>query len=84
LLFASGSQACDIEDWRFFQASKRYIQIEGTTTCSSGVLYIRVYDGDTRKYVGNAKSYIKGNIFETIMRGVAPASVSIKYTIDAR
>lgn len=84
LVLTGGSalaQACEIEDWRFYELAG-HVMIEGATTCKEGKLLIRVYDGETDEYLGNATAYIEGYTFEAIMQGSAPSNLSIKYSID--
>lgn len=84
LLLTGGSafaQACEIEDWRFYEAAG-HIMIQGATTCKTGTLHIRAYNSETDEYLGNATAYVKGYTFETIMQGSAPSKLSIKYSAE--
>ena len=75
---------CQIEDFRYYD-SIGFLVVEGSTTCPSGEIYIRLYDSsdDENKYLGNATGYINGYTFELIANGiVSPEKLSIKYTIE--
>ena len=75
--------ACEVEDWRWYSVAD-YLTVEGATTCNSGKIIIRLYEGEGEgaKFLGVANAYIEGFTFEAIAQGVAPPqSVSIKYSI---
>jgi hypothetical protein len=60
------AENCKVEDWRFENRSS-FISIEGTTTCASGQIFVRAYEGD--KYLGNATAYIQGYTFTALITG---------------
>ena len=87
LLLASMAAACDdhhgeceIEDWRAINMMSS-LMIEGVATCDSGMVSIRVYDGNS--YVGNATGFIKGHAFTALTPNVeASGPFTLKYSID--
>ena len=73
---------CVVEDWRV-DDNGPHIGIEGVTSCKSGKISIRLYDGD--KFVGVTDGYIEGYIFEDwIVNAPAVEDPRIKYFIEAR
>ena len=81
------AEECKIEDWKAdYQSMMKALTIEGVTTCKTGRMQLRLYDGegDTRKFVGVETAFIEGHIFETIiMPTEKPNALSLKYTIEA-
>lgn len=82
---ASAAGACDVEDWRWYTAAD-YLTIEGATTCASGEIVIRLYEGEgeAARFLGVADAFIEGYTFTAIAQGISPPpqSVSIKYAIE--
>ena len=78
--------ACEIEDWRWNIAMGNFLTVEGVTTCDSGLIQIRLYDGegDARKFVGVASGFVNGHVFNAIAENVdtKPQALSIKYSIQ--
>ena len=73
---------CNIEDWKFQKTSSQYITVDGTTTCNSGKLVLKIYDGDTSSYIGNDTTYIRNGIFKSLIRtSLSPSRLEIKFTI---
>lgn len=61
------------------------LQIEGVTTCDTGRMRLRLYDGegDAEKFIGVETAYIRGHTFQAIKLQVAePTALSIKYSIE--
>ena len=60
--------------------------IEGVTTCRSGEVFLRVYDGegDDAKFVGVEHAYIEGFQFRTSISSVEqePEAVSIRFAFS--
>lgn len=81
LLGSASAAACEIEDWRYTSAGGKYVEIEGTTTCESGQIRIRVYDG-SGNYLGNANGFIQGYSFSALVQANAPNRMEIKYSIS--
>ncbi|MDE0239543.1 MAG: hypothetical protein OXQ84_05005 [bacterium] len=92
-LAATGALACDdhvgeceIEDWVYdYTAMMEAITIDGVTTCNSGKVRLRLYDGEGegQKLLAVDTAYIEGHIFETIILQIEePEVLSIKYSID--
>ncbi len=83
-LFAHATdKECKIEGFRYYEVLE-FMMIEGSTTCQSGQIYIRLYEssGDEEKYLGNATGFINGYTFELIANDIVPPeALSIKYTI---
>ena len=77
--------ACQTEDWRWqYVEFYKMISIEGTTTCETGKITIRAYDGNG-KFVGTGWGFIEGHVFTItpimdILR--KPRSLNIKSAID--
>ena len=85
--WAQNGAACEIEDWRW-RTEFGYIIIEGTTTCISGEIFIRIYDVDAdnnENFLGVAHSYIDGFIFEVLKEGIPHprGDLQIRYVIEA-
>jgi hypothetical protein len=74
---------CKIEDWRYLQRTN-FVVIEGATSCATGKVIIRAYNGDGGDYIGNAMAYIEGYSFSAILDGAAPKNLTIKYVIETR
>ena len=79
---------CEIEDWKAtYTAMMEAIQIDGVATCNEGRIMLRLYDGagDSRKFIGVERTFIRGHIFKASKLGVPkPAALSIKYSIEQR
>ena len=76
---------CEVEDWRWSGPTGGYLTIEGVATCDTGRIRLRLYEGEGGKFLGVAKSSIKGHTFEAIATDVKSASaVAIKYSIEPR
>lgn len=80
--------ACDLEAWTWRYTSIQRIEIEGSTTCKSGWIYIRLYDGkpsgDT--FIGIVNTFIEGYTFTRSSSEVArPKSntLHIRYSIES-
>lgn len=72
--------ACDIEDWRSVDMFGNLV-VEGVAACDTGMITIRLYDGDV--FLGVANGFIKGHAFSAIVTDVmAPAGMSMKYSIN--
>ena len=85
LLYAGAAGACEVEDWRWYTVSE-YLTVEGATTCASGKIVIRLYEGEgeSARFLGVADAFIEGYTFTAIAKGIdpAPQSVSIKHSIE--
>ena len=79
------ANACEVEDWRWYTVAD-YLTVEGATTCSSGRIILRLYEGEGEgaKFLGIANAFIEGYAFEAVAQGVnpPPQSVSIKYSVE--
>ena len=78
------ADACQIEDWRGrYMELLKALYIEGTTTCETGKITIRAYDGNG-EFVGTGRDFIEDYVF-TIgpIMGILqkPHSLEIKSTI---
>ena len=51
---------CEVEDWRWSGPSGGYLTIEGVTTCDTGRIMLRLYEGEGGKFLGVANSRIRG------------------------
>ena len=54
-VLASNAGACEVEDWRWrYIKMFRWVIVEGVTTCASGVITLRAYEGNgtERKFLG--------------------------------
>ena len=78
---------CALEDWTHtYTAVMQALTIQGATTCKTGTIHLRLYDGEGegRRFIGVETGYIEGYIFEAILLQVKkPAALSIKYNIEA-
>ena len=63
-----------------FPNSGRDLVVEGTTTCASGRIFIRAYEGE--EYLGNASGFVRGHTFEALIFGANAEDLSIKYVIE--
>ena len=76
---------CEVEDWRWSGPLGGYLTIEGVTTCDTGRIRLRLYEGENGKFLGVANSRIRGHSFEAIATDVKAAeAVAIKYSIEPR
>ncbi|MDE0530713.1 MAG: hypothetical protein OXI01_04560 [Albidovulum sp.] len=72
--------ACEIEAWRY-QLTAGILTIDGSVTCNSGMVSIRLYDGET--YLGNAQGFVQGHALTAVATGIAnPDKLQIKYSIQ--
>ncbi len=80
------AEECIIEDWKsIYQDTMQALIIEGVTTCKSGQIQLRLYDGegDGREFFGVETGYIQGYIFEIfLIPAEKPNKLSIEYNID--
>lgn len=71
---------CQIEAWRY-QSMMGMLTIEGSATCDSGLVTIRLFDGET--YLGNAIGTIEGHALTAIATNIEkPANLVLKYSIE--
>lgn len=75
-------EPCKIENWKYEAAGggPSFFYIHGTTTCRSGKIIIRMYEGED--YIGNETVYAEGHAFKVVVQGKAPNKMTIKYTIE--
>ena len=76
---------CRLEGWRW-HGSFGSIMIDGSSTCDSGLVNIRLYDdgGDDPVFLGVATGFIEGHALQAIASGIeTPESMAIKYSIEA-
>ena len=76
---------CEIEDWRW-QNAMGMLSIEGSTTCDSGFVHIRLYEesGDESQFLGVAQGLIEGHALTAFATDIdRPQSLSIEYSIDS-
>ena len=70
---------CKIEAWRY-QLTSGILTIDGSATCNSGMVSIRLYDGET--YLGNAPGFVQGHALTAMATGIRhPDKLQIKYSI---
>ena len=82
---------CEIEEWRSYSstgASLRKLIIEGSATCASGFVAIRLYEGtgESRTFIGTADGVIRGYAFSAttaFYTETKQESLSIEYSIEA-
>lgn len=73
------SQPCIIEDWNYSRkAGAAYIT--GATSCASGRLNYRLYDGE--KFLVSGFTYIKGFAFQAYADAPSLPEMQIKYSIE--
>ncbi|WP_406646846.1 hypothetical protein QEZ52_00255 [Aliisedimentitalea scapharcae] len=76
--------SCEIEDWKM-QLRGNLPYMTGATTCPSGRLTYRMYDGETGEFVTSGFTYFEGYAFRDYPDTEAwPNSVDLKYTISDR
>ena len=78
---------CEIEDFLYRIEGFDNLVIRGVTTCDSGKIIIRVYDGEgeSRKLVAIADGYIVSHTFTAMSSGgvsYMPDNVSFHYSIQ--
>ncbi len=49
---------CELEAWRGYKTGP-YVTIEGSATCDTGHMIVRLYDGD--KFLAMADGYVEGH-----------------------
>ena len=77
--------ACQVEDWRWWEAPGDMLVIEGAATCTAGTMQLRLYDGTgtDRRFLGATTSFIEGHVFETMFADIdSPGELSIEYAIE--
>ena len=80
----TGPDACEVEDWRWWEAPGAMLVVEGVATCTAGTMQLRLYEGsgDTRRFLGATTSFIEGHVFEAVFMEIGqPADLSIEYAI---
>ena len=76
---------CKVEAWRWSGPARGYLKIDGAATCDSGMIAIRVYEGEGGRFLGVATGIVEGHAFEAIATDVMSAkAVAIKYSIRPR
>ncbi len=82
---------CKIEDWQWDRIvlfnDNDQLRIEGSTTCASGFVTIRLYEGtgESRTFIGTVDGRIRGYAFsvtKTFDVETKPSSLSIEYSIE--
>ena len=80
---AAHAAECKIEDWKWSSLAPTVLVVEGTTTCKTGEIVLRLYEGEGGAFVGVETAYIQGYAFKTIRKVTAqPSVLAIKYTIE--
>lgn len=77
---AESRPSCSLEDWTYRSLPGGYTQVDGSTSCSSGMIQVRFYDGD--KYLGSAPGIIHGGAFQATIQAPAPDPLRIRYEIE--
>lgn len=79
---ADSAGPCRIDDWRWqYESMFNMITIDGTTTCETGWITIRAYDGDG-EFFGTHTGIVMGHAFQGIIDASRkPSSLTIKHTI---
>ena len=72
---------CEIEAWRTVFTSG-ILAIEGSATCNSGGVQVRLYDDD--QFIGVASGIVDGHVVRAFAHDIAqrPQTLSIKYSIE--
>ena len=74
--------ACKLEGWRW-KSFQGFVTIEGTTSCPTGRIDIRLYD--RQKFLGVATGYVRAHAFTAMATDIrAPKTLTIKYAIEPR
>ncbi len=60
---------CEVEDWRAVPSFGGFLAIEGSATCESGIVGVRLYDGDT--FIGTASGFITGHVLSAFATDLA-------------
>ena len=64
---------CEIEDWKHsYTGMMEALIIDGVTTCDTGQIRLRLYDGDgeARRLLAVETAYIDGHIFKALVMPV--------------
>lgn len=80
----TGSDTCQVEDWRWWEAPGGMLAIEGVATCTAGTMQLRLYEdaGETRRFLGATTGFIEGHVFEIIFMNIGnPTNLAIEYAI---
>ena len=71
---------CEIDGWRYYDSGS-HLTIEGSASCDSGLITIRLFDGNA--YLANASGFVVGHTFTAYaLNTQSPANLTIKYSID--
>ena len=76
---------CELEAWRAHNAIPGILTIEGSATCDSGVVSIRLYDvaGGAERFLGTANGFIQGHALHAVAAELdAPGELAIRVSID--
>lgn len=69
---------CEVEDF-IAKQSGQFVAINGASTCESGYLAYRLYDGET--FIGSGTARIRGFVFQTFEEIDMPERLTMKYVI---
>lgn len=79
------AEDCKIEDWKWSAPIPNILIIEGVSTCETGRLTLRLYEGDGGAFIGVETAFIRGFAFKAMRTATAkPSALTIKYTIKRR
>jgi hypothetical protein len=77
------SGECAIEAWNYTEKAGS-IFINGSTTCATGKLTYRLYNGGSGEFIASDFTFIEGYAFQSYTDGKVPAKLQIKYTIESK
>ena len=70
---------CSIEDIQIDRVGERSTEIHGVATCIKGEVLIKLYDGDTDKYVAHHRAVIRNGAFSAFFFK-QPKQIKIRYS----
>ena len=72
---SASADDCQVQDWRWYHTPVvNMLTIEGVTTCANGRIAMMTYDqnGETRRFLGVADSFIEHRAFILTLYNVDP------------
>lgn len=80
---ATHAEDCKVEVWKWSAPLPTMLVIEGVTTCKTGKIVLRLYEGEGGPFLGIETDYIEGHTFKAMRVGDSkPKALAIKYVIE--
>ena len=90
LSWPAAALACEVEEWRWYESEhSQYVEVEGSATCRTGMIYLRLYGarGEERRFLGVSESRIEGHVWKALVEQVELApeeGLAIKFVVERR